>query len=151
MEIEDLQPNTIYELKLKLHDKADHSSPFSEKIECRTLEDGNYSHSAQLILDQICPINVLNIIFIIPLAPGVVVDVQWEAVNTTGVRVEWKKPRSGPVSQFNVSLLALDESKTIQLLIDGSRTSTEVFFIPVFVCVNFSSNPYYMNNFLAFL
>ena len=67
-------------------------------------------------------------------------DVRWEPVNGTSVRVEWEQPATGPVNQYNVSLTSLDSSKTLLLLIDGSRASTEVVVIPVlnFVCVTFN-------------
>lgn len=49
MEIDKLQPNTIYELTLKAYDESGHSSPFSEKIESRTFEDGNANAPDQIL------------------------------------------------------------------------------------------------------
>lgn len=98
VEIHDLQPSTIYELMLKVIDKNGHSSPFSEKIECRTLPD----------------------------VPGIVTDVSWEFSNSSILKLMWKKPISS-VSRFNVSLVPLDGiSPTITLTVNGSLTNTEV-------------------------
>lgn len=97
VEIDDLRPNTIYELALKVYDKEGNSSPMSEKFECRTFED----------------------------APEEVKDVSWEPLNSSIVKIMWKGP-SSTVGQFNVSLVPLDQSQTIFTLVDGSKTSTEV-------------------------
>ncbi|KAK3914749.1 Protogenin A, partial [Frankliniella fusca] len=103
VEIDDLQPNTNYELALKVFDKLGNSSPMSDKIECRTFEN----------------------------APEVVKDVSWELLNSSAVKVMWKGP-SGPVSHFNVSLVPLDQSQNIYILVNGSKTSTEVLGIRPF-------------------
>lgn len=63
VQITGLKPYTLYELKVKMHDNDRHSE-YSQKLECRTLED----------------------------LPGAVYDVQWKLLNTTSVRISWKEP-----------------------------------------------------------
>lgn len=55
-------------------------------------------------------------------------DVSWELFNSTSVKVMWKSP-SSPVKQFNITMVPLDGSVPIYLLVNGSRSSTEVCYV----------------------
>ncbi|XP_075231320.1 protogenin-like [Lycorma delicatula] len=77
VQISGLKPYTLYELKVRTHDHNNRHSEYSQKLECRTLED----------------------------VPGMVEDVQWKPLNSSTVRISWKEPSkiNGLITEFSVA------------------------------------------------
>jgi hypothetical protein len=42
VEVTGLTPYTLYEFKVRTHDHNNQYGPYSQKVECHTLEDGEY-------------------------------------------------------------------------------------------------------------
>jgi hypothetical protein len=42
VEVAGLTPYTLYEFKVRTHDHSNQYGPYSQKVECHTLEDGKY-------------------------------------------------------------------------------------------------------------
>ncbi|XP_063229940.1 protogenin B-like isoform X2 [Bacillus rossius redtenbacheri] len=101
VQVSDLKPHTLYEFKVRTHDQSDRYGPYSNTVECRTLED------------------------------GMVYNVQWKPINQKTVRVLWREPKStnGVIRKYEVAVsnnTALTVDKWRLLEVPGGRTSVEV-------------------------
>ncbi|XP_066994863.2 protogenin [Anabrus simplex] len=103
VEISSLKPYTLYEFKVRTHDRQNQFGPYSQKVECHTMED----------------------------VPGVVQDVQWKPLNKTSIRVSWKEPvhTNGIINSYLVSITQ-DTSQPAtewkQQRVPGSQSNTEL-------------------------
>ncbi|GLG97730.1 Tyrosine-protein phosphatase Lar [Gryllus bimaculatus] len=103
VEIGGLRPFTLYEFKVCTHSHHNRHGPYSQKLECRTMED----------------------------VPSVVRDVQCKPLNSSTLRVTWKEPTqaNGIISGYTVLYTedaALPIDKWREHKVPGNRFSTEV-------------------------
>jgi len=98
-----LKPYTLYEFKVRTHDHNNLYGPYSQTVECHTLED----------------------------VPSAVLDVQWKVLNSSAVRVSWKEPQhtNGMIKQYEISFVrgfAGTPESLRSVTVSNSKLSTEV-------------------------
>ncbi|XP_033606589.1 protogenin isoform X2 [Cryptotermes secundus] len=102
VEVTGLTPYTLYEFKVRSHDHNNQYGPYSQKVECHTLED----------------------------VPSAVLDVQWSPLNSSTVRISWKEPQRSNGVIKNYELLvrgyAGSQHSVHCVNVSNSKLNTEV-------------------------
>ncbi|PSN32732.1 hypothetical protein C0J52_25796 [Blattella germanica] len=103
VEVSYLKPYTLYEFKVRTHDHNNQHGPYSQKVECATLED----------------------------VPSAVLGVQWRVLNSSTIHVTWKEPQhtNGVIKYYEImfdrdSGGSADHVRSLN--VSNSKLSTEV-------------------------
>ncbi|XP_069674943.1 protogenin-like [Periplaneta americana] len=103
VEVTCLKPHTLYEFAVRTHDHNNQHGPYSQKVECRTLEA----------------------------VPSAVTDVQWRALNSSTIRVSWKEPQhtNGVIKNYEISVFrvfGVTQNNVRSVNVSNSKLSTEI-------------------------